>query len=276
MGLRYAALLLTLLIAACGGGRVRDSSPAPLDPNQDRAPPGNIDVSQIPEPVPRPEPRSRYGNPASYTVLGRTYRVLDNAVGYSERGIASWYGTKFHGRLTSSREPYDMYALTAAHKSLPLPSFVHVTNLDNGASLVLRVNDRGPFHPNRVIDLSYAAAIRLGIAARGTGLVEVTAINPGHPDAVAVPHLQTDSAHPPNSHPLFVQAGSFAARDNAQRLRDRLDEAGFDDLFLDRVLMRGELFHRVRIGPLDSIERADALIEQLAAIGIRAVSTQVE
>lgn len=276
MYVRVAALILALLIAGCGGGRVRDGGPAVPDPNQDRAPIGSVDVSQIPEPVPRAEPRSRYGNPASYTVLGRTYHVLDTAVGYSERGIASWYGTKFHGRLTSSREPYDMYAFTAAHKSLPLPSFVRVTNLDNGASLVLRVNDRGPFHPNRIIDLSYAAAIRLGIAARGTGLVEVTAIDPGHPDAVAVPRPQTDSAHPSRSHPLFVQAGSFASRDNAKRLRDRLDQAGFDDLFLDRVLMRGELFHRVRIGPLDSIERADALIEQLAAIGIRAVSTQVE
>jgi len=271
MCLRVAALILVFLLAACGSGRVRDGGPAALDPDQDRAPPGRVDVSQIPEPVPRAEPRSRYGNPESYTVLGRTYRVLGSAAGYSERGIASWYGTKFHGRLTSSREPYDMYAFTAAHKSLPLPSFVRVTNLDNGMSLVLRVNDRGPFHPNRIIDLSYAAAIRLGIAARGTGLVEVSAIDPGHPDAVAIPRPQSDSAIP-----LYVQAGSFASRDNAQRLRDRLDEAGFDDLFLDRVLMRGELFHRVRIGPLDSIERADALIEQLAAIGIRAVSTQVE
>jgi rare lipoprotein A len=269
MLLRGLTFILLVLLAACGREHVRGNPSPPVE--HDRAPPGTVDVSQIPEPVPRPEPRSRYGNPESYTVLGRTYRVMKDSSGYSERGIASWYGTKFHGKLTSSREPYDMYAFTAAHKSLPLPTYVRVTNLDNGESLVLRVNDRGPFHANRIIDLSYAAAIRLGIAARGTGLVEVTAIDPGHPDAASMPRPQTATAHP-----LFVQAGSFASRDNARRLRERLEQEGIDDLFLDRVLMRGELFHRVRIGPLDSIEQADALIERLAAIGIRAVSTQVE
>ena len=285
MLVRISCCLLFLLLAACGREHVRDAQPArahspararahtPPKPHPDRdsAPLVNIDVSRIPEPVPRVEPRSRYGNPESYSVFGRTYRVMDSASGYSERGIASWYGTKFHGKLTSSREPYDMYAFTAAHKTLPLPTFVRVTNLDNGVTLVLRVNDRGPFHANRIIDLSYAAAIRLGIAARGTGLVEVTAIDPAHPDAAAVARPQTAT-----SHRLFVQAGSFASRDNAQRLRERLQETGFDDLFLDRVLTRGELFHRVRIGPLESIEQADALIERLAAIGIRAMSTQVE
>jgi rare lipoprotein A len=267
---RIAAIALVVLLSACGRDRVRPEVP-PSGPGRDGAPVGQIDVSRIPEPVPRAEPRARYGNHSPYTVLGRTYRVMDSAKGYRERGVASWYGTKFHGKLTSTREPYDMLAFTAAHKTLPLPTYVRVTNLDNGQSLIVRVNDRGPFHPGRIIDLSYAAAIRLGIAAKGTGLVEVEALDPEHPEAAPAPRPQTATPHP-----LYVQAGSFASRDNALRLRQRLEAAGFDDLFLDRVLTRGELFHRVRIGPLDSVEAADALIERLAAIGIRAVSTQVE
>ena len=119
------------------------------------------DVDAIPEPEVRAEPRSRTGN-KSYSVLGKRYQVLDSAHGYAEEGLASYYGKKFHGRRTSSQEVYDMYAFTAAHKTLPLPSFARVTNLDNGRSIVVRVNDRGPFHAGRVIDLSYAAAVKLG------------------------------------------------------------------------------------------------------------------
>lgn len=271
---RLAAIALIVLLAACGRERVRPEVP-PSGPGPDGAPIGSIDVSGIPEPVPRAEPRARYGNHSPYTVLGRTYRVMDSAKGYRERGIASWYGTKFHGKLTSTREPYDMLAFTAAHKTLPLPTYVRVTNLDNGQSLIVRVNDRGPFHAGRIIDLSYAAAIRLGIAAKGTGNVEVEAIDAGHPESTITP-LSPPRPQMATQGPLYVQAGSFASRDNARRLRERLQAAGVDGTFLDRVLTRGELFHRVRIGPIDSVEAADALIERLAAIGIRAVTTQVE
>lgn len=274
-----AAILLAALLSACGRDGVRSDVP-PSGPGRDGAPVGNIDVSQIPEPVPRAEPRARYGNHTPYTVLGRTYHVMDSAEGYRERGVASWYGTKFHGKLTSTREPYDMLAFTAAHKTLPLPTYVRVTNLDNGRRLIVRVNDRGPFHAGRIIDLSYAAAIRLGIAAKGTGNVEVEAIttDPGDvADATVMPPPST----PPRPQmatpgPVYVQAGSFASRDNALRLRERLEAAGYDDLFLDRVLTRGELFHRVRLGPFDSAEAAEILIQRLAAIGIRAVTTPVE
>jgi len=137
------------------------------------------DVDAIPEPEVTNEPRSRVGNRSSYAVLGQQYRVLDDASGYVEEGLASYYGNKFHGRRTSNLEVYDMYAFTAAHKTLPLPSFARVTNRDNGKSVVVRVNDRGPFHAGRVIDLSYAAAIKLGITQRGTGRVEVRALTPG-------------------------------------------------------------------------------------------------
>ena len=137
------------------------------------------DVDAIPEPEVVALPRSRYGNGPTYTVLGRTYRVLDDTEGFVETGLASYYGQKFHGRRTSNQEVYDMYAFTAAHKSLPLPSFARVTNLDSGQSVVVRVNDRGPFHDGRVVDLSYAAAVKIGVHPRGTARVEVRALSPG-------------------------------------------------------------------------------------------------
>lgn len=135
-------------------------------------------VACIPEPLVTDEPRSAIGNRSPYMVLGREYRIIDDPHRYVERGTASYYGSKFHGRLTSNREVYDMYAFTAAHKTLPLPSFALVTNLDNGESVVVRVNDRGPFHDDRVIDLSYAAAVKLGITGKGTGRVEVRGLTP--------------------------------------------------------------------------------------------------
>ena len=138
----------------------------------------SVDVACIPEPLVTDEPHSSYGNRSPYVVLDKQYTVLDSARGYDETGTASYYGSKFHGRLTSNREVYDMYAYTAAHKTLPLPSFARVTNLDSGESVIVRVNDRGPFHDDRLIDLSYAAAVRLGIALNGTGRVEVKGLTP--------------------------------------------------------------------------------------------------
>lgn len=145
------------------------------------------DLDCIREPIVTAEPRSRVGNKSPYSVLGKQYRVLDKVEGYVEQGTASYYGNKFHGRRTSNQEVYDMYAYSAAHKSLPLPSFARVTNLDNGKSVVVRVNDRGPFHEGRVIDLSYAAAVRLGITQRGTGRVEVRALTPDGTALAAAP-----------------------------------------------------------------------------------------
>ncbi|HDS1555800.1 septal ring lytic transglycosylase RlpA family protein [Stenotrophomonas maltophilia] len=153
---------------------VRDSTPDYI-PN----------VACIPEPEVTAEERSAIGNKSPYVVLGKSYKVLDDTHDYVERGTASYYGAKFHGRLTSNREVYDMYQFTAAHKTLPLPSFARVTNLDNGESVIVRVNDRGPFHDGRVVDLSYAAAVRLGITQRGTGNVEVRALQPGESNQMA-------------------------------------------------------------------------------------------
>ncbi len=229
------------------------------------------DVSNVPEAVPKPEPLARYGNHSPYTVLGRSYSVLPSAQGYVERGIASWYGVKFHGRLTSTREPYDIYQMTAAHKTLPLPSYVRVTNLETGKSLLVRVNDRGPFHENRIIDLSYAAAVQLGIQAKGTGLVEVRAIDPAHPE-------QDSAALRPSIglHRVYVQVGAFDDRDNARRLKERLEELDFDDVFLDRVLVTGRVLHRVRIGPARDTAEADALTTRLAGHGLTSVNISID
>lgn len=264
---RLLPLLLVITLAACGREATRPDAP----PDVDRAPAVPRDVANIPDAVPRAEPRSAYGNRSPYTVLGRTYSVLPTAKGYKERGIASWYGEKFHGRLTSNREPYDMYGMTAAHKTLPLPTYARVTSLDNGRSVVLRINDRGPFHENRIIDLSYAAAVKLGIQARGTGLVEVEALDPEHPDLATLPP-------PPElePHQLYVQVGAYGSRDNARAMADRLEGLGFKDVFLDRVHIGRELLHRVRIGPLDGVEDADRIITELARAGLHGIRTTID
>lgn len=260
---------LALLLAACGSQPLRQTPPS--GPARDSGPTGSVDVSRIPEPVPRPEPLSAYGNRSPYSVLGKNYTVLQSAAGYVERGIASWYGNKFHGRPTSSREPYDMYQFTAAHKSLPLPTYARVTNLDSGQSVVVRVNDRGPFHDDRIIDLSYAAAVRIGIAARGTGLVEVRAIDPADPGpdrAAARPLI--------GPHKVYVQVGAYDDRDNAKRIKQRLDEHGIDQVFLDRVQKGGRILHRVRIGPLADTAAVDAVAARLRALGLDSITVAVD
>ncbi|KAF1685285.1 hypothetical protein B1992_12890 [Pseudoxanthomonas broegbernensis] len=168
-------------------------------------------VECIPEPQVVAEPRSPVGNRSPYVVLGQQYRVLERPHGYVERGTASYYGNKFHGRRTSNQEVYDMYAFTAAHKTLPLPSFARVTNLDNGRSVVVRVNDRGPFHEGRVIDLSYAAAVKLDIVARGTGRVEVQALTPGDAPAAPPAVAAGRAPVPPPASPVDAAASSAPA-----------------------------------------------------------------
>lgn len=265
-----------LLLAACAAPQRRPEPgpgvPRPPDGGglyapeiRDGGPPVPPDISAIPEPVPRPEPRSRYGNRSPYTVLGRSYTVLPSAAGYRERGIASWYGSKFHGRATSSLEPYDMYRFTAAHKTLPLPSYVRVTNLDNGRSVVVRVNDRGPFRDDRLIDLSYAAAVKLGIHQSGTAPVEVVALDGSEPalPAVAEPDVPT----PTDGGRAWLQVGSFAQRDNAYRLRDRLRAGGVPEVRVYRARVDGERVWRVRVGPLYSIDAERRLLEILRALG---------
>jgi rare lipoprotein A len=184
---QIAALTIPLLLSGCGnlpGG-------SSFFTRQDSAPAHPVDVSNVADAIPRVEPHSRYGNPESYVVFGQRYYVKKSSLNHVERGIASWYGTKFHGRRTSSGEPYDMLAMTAAHKSLPLPTYAEVTNLKNGRKIIVKINDRGPFKKSRIIDLSYAAAVKLGITKAGTGLVEVRAIDPTQPLSAPTPGVIT-------------------------------------------------------------------------------------
>ncbi len=252
----------TWLAAALGGC----SSQAPLGTG-DNAPENPQDLSAVHDAVPRVEPRSRYGNPESYEVYGRRYYIMTSSDGYRERGIASWYGTKFHGRRTSSGEPYDLYKMTAAHKTLPLPTYARVTNLRNGRSVIVRINDRGPFHDNRIIDLSYAAAARLGILEYGTGLVEVEAIDPSRP--VAPPPATTRTAatgdHPPT---LFLQVGAFSKRDNAERLEQRLRASELGEIHIQEAAGTAGTVYRVRIGPLATVDEADRISNSLITLGI--------
>jgi rare lipoprotein A len=222
-----------------------------------------VDISKLVEPQPKAEPRARYGNKSPYSVLGKTYKVMPDARHYVERGIASWYGNKFHGYMTSSLEPYDMYQFSAAHKTLPLPSYVRVTNLENGKSVVVRVNDRGPFHENRLIDLSYAAAVRIGVWPKGTGMVEVRSLDGN--DAEPLPPAGVSGDSGPSR--IFVQLGAFADRDNAQRILRRIEQAGMGPALIVTTRINSREIHRVRLGPLHSVADADALVERIEKLG---------
>lgn len=234
---------------------------------KDGAPERPVDVSRVPDAVPKYEERSKYGNPPSYEVLGKRYYVLDSSEGFVERGIASWYGKKFHGRRTSSGETYDMYAMTAAHKHLPLPTYVEVTNLENNRRVVVKVNDRGPFHANRIIDLSYSAAVKLGIVSKGTGLVEVRAIQPGQPQKRTIP-VRNVPKDPDRTPAFYIQVGAFAYLANAENLRRKLSSFGEDLVNINRTVIDGEVLHRVRIGPLVTVATADRIVDRLADFGV--------
>ncbi len=258
-------IAVATIIAACAGPAPRQqpasrpepqspSLPMPTSPPSVPPPP---DISAIPDVVPKAEPKSARGNPPFYTVLGKRYFVLDSAAGYVERGVASWYGPGFHEASTSNGEPYDMYAMTAAHKTLPLPSYVHVTNLKNGKSVVVRVNDRGPFKDGRIIDLSYTAAAKLDILKAGTAFVEVRAITPGEDEKAAPPATS-----------LYVQAGAFSSQPNAAKLLADLRAQGVKQGFVREDVVNGKQMFRVRIGPIPSVPEFDRVIARLKALGI--------
>ncbi|MBI3546443.1 MAG: septal ring lytic transglycosylase RlpA family protein [Gammaproteobacteria bacterium] len=290
---------LLALLSACGsftrgGGYFQDDGPESNPP---------ADVANIPDAVPKREARSASGN-NPYAVYGVAYKPLATANGYRERGIASWYGKKFHRKRTSSGEAYDMYAMTAAHKTLPLPCYVRVRNLQNGRSAVVRVNDRGPFLNNRLIDLSYAAAAKLGIIGTGTGIVEVEAINPDEPtvqvaktsnadDSVQIiPYVMAGETPPTQvaatqsvpapaastqttavAEPkLYLQVGAFTVWDNAATLRDRLEREALRPIFIQSSLNTNgntaTRIFRVRVGPLANVEEGDRLSARATQLGV--------
>lgn len=280
------ALLIAFSLLWLSGCSVRTVIPGHDDDSQaygyTRPSPDN--AYGVPDATPRHEPPSRYGNPSSYQVHGRTYRVMNSSQGFVERGIASWYGPNFHGKLTSSREPYDMYKMTAAHKHLPLPTYVQVTNLDNGRQVVVRVNDRGPFAHGRIIDLSYSAAVKLDMVRKGTARVEIRAIGPGQPPP---PTRVAQTEHKPQlissavaaegpARSIYLQAGAFSSEANALLLKARLRGAIDPLIAIATRPDPASSLVRVRLGPLDSVESALRLASELDGLGVKGARVVID
>ncbi|MEM7210218.1 MAG: septal ring lytic transglycosylase RlpA family protein [Pseudomonadota bacterium] len=226
-----------------------------------------ISASSVDDAVPKAEPRSKYGNPESYVVNGVRYKVMTSSDGYVARGVASWYGSKFHGRRTSSGEPFDMYRATAAHKSLPLPTYAQVTNLANGKQVIVKINDRGPFHADRLIDLSYGAAVKIDLAKSGTGRVEVRVID-GSGNVAGSAQDEVETA-PLTESGTFIQVGAFREFVNAQEMRARVNGAGVLGADIDQSdSSSGEKLYKVRVGPFTNSARIDGVIAKLQQAGI--------
>jgi rare lipoprotein A len=284
------------LLSACATAPRRPSTLPRATP-----PPVPIeDLKRVPDAVPRDEPRSSRGNPASYEALGRRYTVLASADGYVETGVASWYGPDFQGKYTSSGELYDMYGMTAAHKTLPIPCYARITNLKNGRSVVVRINDRGPFIANRVVDLSYTAALKLDMLREGTTFVELRVLTPGSPEASSAmlatsvptaapsaapgpaiamstaesvptpaPSTATGTTTPPSppERQTWAQVGAFADASNLERVLLRLQSAGLSAVTRSSTV-NGIQVTRVRIGPIVSVTVFDAVQEKLKSVGL--------
>jgi len=249
-------VLLFLINSACTQTTVEDSAPENVPTY----------VSEVKDAIPKYEERTRAGNPGEYEVFGKKYQVLSESAGYKEKGIASWYGTKFHGRKTANGEVYNMYGMTAAHKTLPIPSYVRVTNLKNKRSVVVRINDRGPFHDNRLIDLSYAAAIKLGIQQTGTGPVEVLALGFDSAEQIEqkIVQLSEDKQHTV----FYLQVGAFSSSENATQLQGKLSHAAIDAIRIQHAKKGNNQLYKVQVGPLHSEQQAKQENEKLAQIGI--------
>jgi rare lipoprotein A len=247
-----AIFVAALLMAACA------SEPERVEEQADGPSTIGLKAEDVKDAIPRAEPLARYGNHSPYEVFGRKYYVMKSSEGYRERGTASWYGSKFHGRKTSSGEPYDMHLATAAHKTLPLPTYAEVTNLDNGRSVVVKINDRGPFKDDRLIDLSYGAALRLDIVARGTARVEVRVIDVGDRAAVtaAAPTVEAGGEN-------WLQAGAYGRRDGAEQLAVRLEAADLKPV----SIRNNDEFFRVWLGPYASLAEAESVIQKAIQLG---------
>lgn len=269
------SLICLLMLAACESTPVKTQTAEQSSSDKiqqgryaqdrDSGPDEDVDLSHIPDAVPRKETRTIAGNKNPYTVLGKTYHLIKDESSYKERGYASWYGKKFNGYKTSNGEIYDMYAMTAAHKTLPIPSYVRVTNLQNGKTVVVRVNDRGPFHEGRIIDLSYAAAQRIGIHQAGTGKVEVEIVMPDDPPAIPrradqPAYATTDSKLPPNT---FLQIAAFSNRESAKNFAAALaTQIGFLPVVHSET--QPKEIHRVRIGPFKTNQELQLARQELA------------
>jgi rare lipoprotein A len=297
----HLVILVSVALAGCSLTRHPEKSrPEPHGaaiPSGSNVPSPPPDVLAIPDAVPRPEPRGTRGNPPSYEVFGKRYYVMASSDGWVERGTASWYGPGFHAASTSLGERYDMYGMTAAHKTLPIPCFAEVTNLRNGRKVVVRINDRGPFVGDRIIDLSYTAAAKLDMLLAGTAPVEIRVISssglgPGGGPGSAVPPslpaspapvMPTATVMPPPPAPavtvvnppatrapdaMFIQAGVFSDHENARRRVESLLAAGIELASLDEMPRNDRTLHRVRVGPFASVEEFDLALKRLRELGI--------
>lgn len=262
---RLTVGLLILNLAACS---------SPSGPNyryhlrQDKAPCFRINTNRIPNAVPKAEPLSKHGNPKSYVVFGRRYYVMKSARGYHARGIASWYGMKFHDFKTSNGEIYNVAAMTAAHKTLPLPTYLQVTNLRNGKKIIVKVNDRGPFVKNRLIDLSYAAAKKLDMTGRGTAPVSIVAITPGTRLASNKPARHRKSYLGYHKPVPYIQLGLFKQRASAQKLALMVKQWTRSAVNVKTTSIHKRNYYQVVIGPLTNSKRSKQLTHKLKLAGL--------
>ncbi|MEE9492576.1 MAG: septal ring lytic transglycosylase RlpA family protein [Gammaproteobacteria bacterium] len=281
------AILLISQFAGCSSQQTQGQSQSRYTQKQDAPPSHPVDLvalANVPDAVPVAIKYSKYGNPDSYEVLGQRYYTLKSGKGYQQQGIASWYGSKFHGHRTSSGEAYDMYAMTAAHKTLPLPTFARVTNLSNGRSIIVKINDRGPFHDDRLIDLSYAAATKLDIARHGTGHVKVVALEPESiaNKAIQRPPIQQTTQQSAQATAsgyratgIYLQLGAFSERQNAEKLRNKLSSANFEGISISPLSIQDKKIYRVRIGPLQDQQSTDILVKMLEQHGVHSPSVVI-
>jgi rare lipoprotein A len=268
MRIKYSVSLGLLLLAVNTLGLGKPPIPSALSRTSiksDGPPPQHVDMTHIADAKPKVEPLSPHGNPPSYQVFGKRYYVADTSKGYRERGFASWYGTKFHGKLTSSKESYDMFQMTAAHKTLPIPCYVHVTNLENGRHVVVKVNDRGPFHDGRIIDLSYAAAQKLGMLERGTALVHVETIEPSPSKPNPRPAIADFKAI---SKRLYLQIGAFGERAHAKHFADQIQRVVYHPVAIHEAKLFNRPIYRVKVGPVADETQGNAVNDLLKKAGL--------
>ncbi len=270
-------ICLSLILGGCATDGTKKST-SRYKISQDSAPEDPPDVSKVPDAKPEPVAKSRYGNPKSYEVFGKRYYTKESSQGYVAHGKASWYGTKFHGNRTSSGEPYDMYEMTAAHTSLPLPTYAKVTNTENGKSVIVKINDRGPFHKDRIIDLSYAAAARIGILQQGTGHVKVEAIDPHHynqePNLIMASNDAPAKAAPiptqaaakqqqaADPEQFYLQIAAFGEKTYAEKMVKQLEDVIEQPLRISQA--DKDAYYRVQVGPFEDENSAKSYQAQLA------------
>ncbi|MDO6514800.1 MULTISPECIES: septal ring lytic transglycosylase RlpA family protein [unclassified Neptuniibacter] len=265
----YNRLFVFSLIVLLAGCSSTSENSGRYSMKHDKAPDAPVDVSHVKDAVPQVEPKSRGGNKSPYTVLGKQYYVMPSANGYTATGTASWYGRKFHGHQTSNGEVYDMYKMSAAHKSLPLPTYLRVTNLANGRQVIVRVNDRGPFHDDRLIDLSYAAASKLDMLSKGTAHVKIEALDPR-----AWQNSENLISSPVVNHQVsvagrYLQVGAYSSRASAEYVESQLRPILTDLAVIIRPLtnQQGTVLHRVQIGPLKSTTSLADLTQKVEQMG---------